>query len=353
MPSSTVPTTSIPVTQTVALTDQASTDLSDLQKDFERYSQGIELTQAQLASLKSLAQIHHRKRDVVLGKIEDQSFLLKRQTVLFLDERLMTKRGLSIALRQMAARIICELGAELLDTAQGEDMPAVIDRHQAQVDDDLDADAQALFDKISQQLEEAIEQRFAAQAARQSANNKRKKNNKSSKQPSTEQQAHAASAKELIGSQTQTLKSIYRQLSSVLHPDREPDAALRERKNGLMVEANIAYADQDLFALLRLQLMAQSYGGSGAQLAREQQEQVNSMLRQQLTELKSEVQDVTSAMRRAFGLNYGAAVTGQTLARALKQDAEALLSQLKYMTYELAQMQADDQFLKQWLREMD
>jgi len=37
------------------------------------------------------------------------------------------------------------------------------------------------------------------------------------------------------------IRTIFRQLASALHPDREPDAQARERKTALMSEVNAAY----------------------------------------------------------------------------------------------------------------
>ncbi|RYZ11082.1 MAG: J domain-containing protein, partial [Comamonadaceae bacterium] len=56
---------------------------------------------------------------------------------------------------------------------------------------------------------------------------------------------------------SQSLRDVYRRLASVLHPDREQDPQQRERKTALMQQANQAYADDNLLALLELQLQAE------------------------------------------------------------------------------------------------
>lgn len=51
----------------------------------------------------------------------------------------------------------------------------------------------------------------------------------------------------------QMLRAVFRQLVSALHPDREADAVVRERKTAWMCEVNTAYDQQDINRLLRIQ----------------------------------------------------------------------------------------------------
>ena len=82
--------------------------------------------------------------------------------------------------------------------------------------------------------------------ARQAA--RRSRRPPSARQLKAQEQAQDAKA---------ALRSIYRQLASALHPDREPDPVERERKSALMSQANAAYERGDLTALLQLQLQAE------------------------------------------------------------------------------------------------
>ena len=51
-----------------------------------------------------------------------------------------------------------------------------------------------------------------------------------------------------------TLASLYKQLARVLHPDLELDPALKEQKQALMQELTVAYRNNDMHTLLRLEL---------------------------------------------------------------------------------------------------
>lgn len=53
---------------------------------------------------------------------------------------------------------------------------------------------------------------------------------------------------------TQSLKSVYLKITSIIHPDREPDEAKKVEKTELLQCANEAYEQEDLFYLLKLQL---------------------------------------------------------------------------------------------------
>ncbi len=85
-------------------------------------------------------------------------------------------------------------------------------------------------------------------------------------------------------------RDLFRKLASDLHPDREPDAALRATKNSLMQQVNQAYAHNDVFALLRLQAQADAHGIAQTQgLVPERIRYFNRLLSEQLASLKSQI----------------------------------------------------------------
>jgi exonuclease VII small subunit len=51
-----------------------------------------------------------------------------------------------------------------------------------------------------------------------------------------------------------TVATIYKRLARVLHPDLEPDVALRRQKEVLMQELTVAYRNNDMLTLLRLEM---------------------------------------------------------------------------------------------------
>ena len=87
----------------------------------------------------------------------------------------------------------------------------------------------------------------------------------------------------------QSIRELFRKLISDLHPDREPDLALRERKSEWMKRANIAYKSNDILGLWTVQ----AEFANQSQLALEDLSEArlkgfNVSLVQQLDRLKSE-----------------------------------------------------------------
>ena len=69
----------------------------------------------------------------------------------------------------------------------------------------------------------------------------------------------------------QSLKTVYLKIAATIHPDREPDEAKKVEKTELLQCANEAYAAQDLFYLLKLQIqIEQNRGVSQKGLSSEQ-----------------------------------------------------------------------------------
>jgi hypothetical protein len=89
-----------------------------------------------------------------------------------------------------------------------------------------------------QQQQEADEARKSAKrAARKAQKDAQKKNAAAEKGEIPPEALRAADAQSAI-------RTIFRQLASALHPDREPDEQERLRKTGLMSEVNAAYLDE-------------------------------------------------------------------------------------------------------------
>lgn len=317
---------------------QPTGDVSEAQKDFTTLTGMLEATHAKFKELKQLAQTQLTKKMAALTKLKNEELALKRQMVWFLDERLLQK-GLTQKQREMAVVVLCEQAQALLGTQFEEGIQAVLDRH---VDPAEDVeDMQALFESLEAEL--AAEQQANADARETAKSNFKstKKLGKPSSQP-----PHPAATSDF----EQTLKTIYRKLSSALHPDRERHPLLREKKSKLMVQANKAYADKDLFKLLKLQIKAQPFAPHMADIASEHLRHINQMLRQQLSDALGETRNIEHHIRDAFGLKYGAVINVQTLGRALKQDVEAFINDLRTMQQDMQLMQASDQYLKQWLK---
>ena len=147
------------------------------------------------------------------------------------------------------------------------------------------------------------------------------------------------------------LRTIYRQLASALHPDREPDLAERERKSALMSQANAAYERGDLVTLLRLQLQAEQVDETHiARLADDKLAALSLLLKEQVATLESEVFEAEMRASAQLGIHVTAMMDEALLRRRLQyaqEDAERIA---RTMQADLERVR-DDAQLKLWLRE--
>lgn len=107
--------------------------------------------------------------------------------------------------------------------------------------------------------------------------------------------AEAAQAKQEQAAKevSQSVRDVYRKLASALHPDRETDAAARQRKTEQMQRVNQAYESGDLLGLLNLQLEIEQIDAAHlASLSAQRLAHYNQVLREQLSELKAEIKTV-------------------------------------------------------------
>ena len=90
-----------------------------------------------------------------------------------------------------------------------------------------------------------------------------------------------------------TVASLYKQLARVLHPDLELDPALREQKQALMQELTVAYRNNDMHTLLRLELewIAREEGNL-ERLSDEKLAIYNQTLKEQVVDLQRELYEL-------------------------------------------------------------
>lgn len=91
--------------------------------------------------------------------------------------------------------------------------------------------------------------------------------------------------------ESQSIKEVFRQLTKVLHPDREMDEVKRVQKSELMQRANLAYKKNDLLSLLELQFEIEQFNQKNLDnLATEKLLAYNRMLQSQRKQIKEEIQ---------------------------------------------------------------
>jgi hypothetical protein len=131
---------------------------------------------------------------------------------------------------------------------------------------------------------------------------------------------------------------VYKRLVKALHPDRESDAGLRERKSAMMREVTTAYARNDLHALLRLEL--EWVGGDHLDAARLTDETLaayTALLKEQVAELEAACVELPFHPRYADlvgpddGLGSSVAIDGPATVERLTFAIDGLTAALERM----------------------
>ena len=90
-----------------------------------------------------------------------------------------------------------------------------------------------------------------------------------------------------------TVATLYKQLARVLHPDLELDAARRNQKEVLMQELTVAYRNNDMHTLLRLEMeWIQREEGNIEHLTNEKLAIYNQTLKEQVADLQRELYEL-------------------------------------------------------------
>ena len=196
-----------------------------------------------------------------------------------------------------------------------------------------------------QRQQEADEQRKAAKrAARKAQKQAQKKSaaaDKGELPPAMLREADAKSA----------IRTVFRQLASALHPDREPDEQERLRKTALMSEVNAAYEKNDLSTLLRLQLqVTQVKPGGAARMADAQLMAMASLLKEQVAALEDDLDQLQSRLSRELCVTVRAEADEASMSQALQRIQADQRHSADSLQDDLRRIQNDAEF-KRWLKE--
>jgi hypothetical protein len=173
----------------------------------------------------------------------------------------------------------------------------------------------------------------------------RRKRRKNTRQ----QQAAEQAEHELLDAKT-TLRNLYRQLASALHPDRESDPEERTRKTELMSQANAAYERQDLATLLKLQLQTTALDAEAvSRMADEKLRSMGTLLKQQLATLEAELQQSELRASHALGFQVSAKHTDHVIERELQRQQDELRHHLKLLQADLDRLR-DPAEIKDWIK---
>lgn len=196
-----------------------------------------------------------------------------------------------------------------------------------------------------QRQKEADEQRKAAKRAAKKAHKQAQKKSAAAEKgevpPAVLREADAKSA----------IRTVFRQLASALHPDREPDEQERLRKTALMSEVNAAYEKNELSTLLRLQMQVTQINPQNAtRMADAQLIAMASLLKEQVAALEEDLEQLQSSLSRDLCVPVQAEAGETAMTQALQRIQADQRHNADSLAADLRRIQNDAE-LKRWLKE--
>lgn len=199
-----------------------------------------------------------------------------------------------------------------------------------------------------QRQQEADEQRKAAKRAARKAQKQDQKKSAAAEKG----EVPAALMRELDAKSA--IRTIFRQLASAVHPDREPDEQERLRKTGLMSEVNAAYEKNDLTTLLRLQMQVtqvtpQNKPGT-ARMADDKLIAMSVLLKEQVAALEDDLDQLESRLSQELCVPVRADADEAALSQSLQRIQADQRHSADSLAADLRRIQNDAE-LKRWLKE--
>ena len=136
----------------------------------------------------------------------------------------------------------------------------------------------------------------------------------------------------------QSLKTVYLKITAMIHPDREPDETKKLEKTELLQTVNEAYAEQDLFYLLKLQLQLETNKGlSSKALSSEQVKFYQLSLEAQSQSLQGQLDEIFASFHLSSHINTKQLKMSDVY-KVIDKDATELKQQLKWEKERLKHM---------------
>ena len=368
----------LPSLSALAVQPDAQTPLTPAQQRFNDLLSRVEVLSGHIERLEAWSDRHRYAHIQALRESVLQAQAHRKSLLLFVDERLQTS-DLSDRQQRMARGLVRGLLAQLAAMADPQ-VQALADLYVSEEDAQEAAEEQAeAAQRLRERIEEALgqpidqpgqyqtpEEMMAAgmrqwQRQQQADDNRkaakraaRKAQKQAQKQSAAAQNAdlppvlsHEAHAKSAI-------RTIFRQLASALHPDREPDESERLRKTSLMSEVNAAYEKNDLSTLLRLQIHVtqgnpQNKAGT-ARLADDKLMAMALLLKEQVAALEDDLEQLQSRLTRELCVPVRADADEAVMTQSLQRIQADQRHSVDSLASDLRRIQNVAE-LKRWLKE--
>ncbi len=372
-----LPETPAPAAPTLAaLTVQASAQapLTPAQQRFNELLARIEQLSGHIQRLQAWSDRHRYAHIQALRESVQQAQAHRKSLLLLLHDKLQTA-DLTVQQQRMARGQLRSLIDQLAGTADSQ-VQALADLYVSEEDAQEAAEEQAeAAQRLRARIEEALgqpidkpsqyqtpeemmaagmrqwqrqqqadeERKAAKRAARKSQKQAQKKSAAAERGEVPQAVVQEADAKSAI-------RTIYRQLASALHPDREPDEQVRVRKTAWMSEVNAAYEKNDLTTLLRLQMqVAQVTPQSTSRMADDKLRAMCLLLKEQVAALEDDLDQLQTRLSRELCVPVRADADEVAMTQSLQRIQADQRHSADSLAGDLRLIQNDAE-LKRWLK---
>jgi hypothetical protein len=352
--------------------------LTPAQQRFNDLLAQIERLSGQIERLEAWSDKHRYAHIQALRESVQLSQSHRKSLLLFVHERLQTA-DFTERQQRMARGLVRGLMAHLAATSDPQ-VQALVDLYVSEEDEQEAAEDQAeAAQRLRERIEEALgqplekpsqyqtpEEMMAAGMRQwqrqQQADEDRKTAKRAARKAQKKAQKKSAAAekgdvpaalmRELDAKSA--IRTIFRQLASALHPDRETDEQERLRKTTLMSEVNAAYEKNDLTTLLRLQMQVtqvnpQNKAGS-VRMVDDKLIAMSLLLKEQVAALEDDLAQLESRLSRELCVPVSADADEAALSQSLQRIQADQRHSADSLAADLCRIQNEAE-LKRWLKE--
>ncbi len=346
---------------TVAI--QPAAELTPAQKRFNTLLARVSQLSTSIDMLEALSTQHRSSHLSAMAALQQQEDTARKNLLLYLD-RCVQDAALTATHRRSATQIILGL-CEALAHKHDAHVQAVFNQHHSEEDALALAEearegaehAKSVFEDLFGKPLHGADDLHTAEAVfeaglrqyreQQQRLEDKRQAKKAKKKPATRQ---LKDAQQKMDANT-ALRTVYRQLASALHPDREPDEAERLRKTALMSQVNAAYDRKNLSELLQLQLqLAQIDSAALSRMADDKLSAMCLLLKEQVDALEEDEAQAQFEIRHYLGVNDLDHISAERLARALAIQLRDKAHEVDTLERDLRRIQNEAE-LKRWLKE--
>jgi hypothetical protein len=160
-------------------------------------------------------------------------------------------------------------------------------------------------DMTEDEIMQKIVEMKATLDAKQEQMEEQEQHDEAKKKKTKKQLAQEAKEKEMEAARKKDISSLYKQLAKAFHPDLETDETLKKGKEEMMKQLTVAYDNNDLHTLLKLELeWIKKEESNLDKLSADKLVIYNEVLREQIIELHFQMEELTEHPRYEPLLRY-------------------------------------------------